>query len=152
MGMQIDSSKCTGCGACISACNINAITLQDNLAVIDGTLCVECGKCAEVCPSGAIHGAVPALNTMTKGGERMYGYGRGFGFRGSSPTWPYVGRGRGGMPRCWYPGLYGGRTAYAAPVIDRQQELDYLKNQAQAFRSQLEEIESRIQQLTNKAK
>ena len=32
-----------------------------------------------------------------------YGYGRGFGFRGSSPPWPYVGRGRGGLPRCMYP-------------------------------------------------
>ncbi|MFC2062459.1 hypothetical protein ACFLS8_00710 [Chloroflexota bacterium] len=27
---------------------------------------------------------------------------RGFGFRGSSPSWPYVGRGRGGLPRCRY--------------------------------------------------
>ena len=39
-----------------------------------------------------------------------YGYGRGFGrgggwgfgFRGSSPPWPYVGLGRGGLPRCGY--------------------------------------------------
>jgi hypothetical protein len=31
-----------------------------------------------------------------------YGRGRGFGFRGSSPPWPYVGRGRGGLPRCGY--------------------------------------------------
>jgi len=37
------------------------------------------------------------------------GYGRGFGrrgwgfgFRGSSPPWPYVGLGRGGLPRCGY--------------------------------------------------
>ena len=28
------------------------------------------------------------------------GYGRGFGFRGSSPPWPFVGIGRGGLPRC----------------------------------------------------
>lgn len=28
--------------------------------------------------------------------------GRGFGFRGSSPPWPYVGLGRGGLPRCGY--------------------------------------------------
>jgi len=26
----------------------------------------------------------------------------GFGFRGSSPPWPYVGLGRGGLPRCGY--------------------------------------------------
>ena len=28
--------------------------------------------------------------------------GWGFGFRGSSPPWPFVGRGRGGLPRCGY--------------------------------------------------
>jgi len=28
--------------------------------------------------------------------------GMGFGFRGSSPPWPYVGLGRGGLPRCGY--------------------------------------------------
>lgn len=28
--------------------------------------------------------------------------GMGFGFRGSSPPWPYVGIGRGGLPRCGY--------------------------------------------------
>jgi hypothetical protein len=34
-----------------------------------------------------------------------FGRGRGgwgFGFRGSSPPWPYVGIGRGGLPRCGY--------------------------------------------------
>ena len=30
------------------------------------------------------------------------GGGMGFGFRGSSPPWPYVGIGRGGLPRCGY--------------------------------------------------
>jgi len=30
------------------------------------------------------------------------GGGWGFGFRGSSPPWPYVGLGRGGLPRCGY--------------------------------------------------
>ena len=31
-----------------------------------------------------------------------FGGGMGFGFRGSSPPWRYVGRGRGGLPRCGY--------------------------------------------------
>jgi hypothetical protein len=34
-------------------------------------------------------------------------FGRGFGFRGGFPPWPYVGRGRGGLPRCWAYGGYG---------------------------------------------
>ena len=48
-----------------------------------------------------------------------YGYGRGFGFS------PYV------------------------PSMTKEQELDYLKNQAQAMKGQLEQIEARIQQLSS---
>ena len=33
-------------------------------------------------------------------------FGRGFGFRGWSPPWPYVGLGRGGLPRCWAYGPF----------------------------------------------
>jgi hypothetical protein len=87
----------------------------------------------------------------------MYrGYGRGFGFRGSSPPWPYVGQGRGGLPRCWYPGLGGAAvpsTAYSpyrvAPT--REQELGFLKIQAEATKRQLEDIERRIQELEEKS-
>lgn len=41
---------------------------------------------------------------MPNGFGRGAGFrrGRGFGFRGSAPPWPYVGRGRGGLPRCAY--------------------------------------------------
>ena len=38
-------------------------------------------------------------------------FGRGFGFRGRSPGWPYVGLGRGGLPRCWG---YGGYVPYGS--------------------------------------
>lgn len=37
-----------------------------------------------------------------RGFARGGGGGMGFGFRGSSPPWPYVGLGRGGLPRCGY--------------------------------------------------
>jgi hypothetical protein len=41
-------------------------------------------------------------------------FSRGFGFRGSSPPWPYVGLGRGGFPRCWAYGANWG-ASYANP-------------------------------------
>ena len=41
-------------------------------------------------------------------------FGRGFGFRGWSPPWPYVGRGRGGFPRRWAYGANWG-ASYANP-------------------------------------
>ncbi len=79
----------------------------------------------------------------------------GFGFRGSSPPWPYVGRGRGGLPRCGY--FLSGAVAAPemstfTPQATREQELDYLKNQADAVRSQLEQIESRVRELETKGK
>jgi len=124
------------------------------------------------------------------------GFGRGgwgFGFRGSSPPWPYVGLGRGGLPRCGYylsgaggapvaagypaygspgvvpgvpaPGAYGGPEdmpygSYAgapmgampgagpyAPKMSREQELDFLRNQAQGLKNQLEKIGNRLKEL-----
>ena len=122
---------------------------------------------------------------MPNGYGRGFGRGGwGFGFRGSSPPWPYVGIGRGGLPRCGYfpsgaagmpappgyptygsPGAmpYGG-TAYPeampygyagapmgadpyAPQMTREQELDFLRSQAEAMRVQLEQIDARIKKL-----
>ena len=138
---------------------------------------------------------------MPNGYGRGFGRGgRGFGFRGSSPPWPYVGLGRGGLPRCGYflsgavgmpappvypsydsPGAmpYGGAaypeampyggTAYPgampygsyggapmgtvpgadpyAPQMTREQELDFLRNQAEALGSELDVIMKRLEEL-----
>ena len=78
--------------------------------------------------------------------------GMGLGFRGSSPPWPYVGRGRGGLPRCRYPGVSGLAAPYAATASywktpTREEEMDLLKGQAEAAKRQLEDIERRIREL-----
>ena len=74
-----------------------------------------------------------------------FGRGRGgwgFGFRGSSPPWPFVGIGRGGLPRCGYflsgaagapgympyPGAspyYGGSFPGAAPYYGSPQAVPF---------------------------
>lgn len=102
-------------------------------------------------------------------------YGRGFeagmglGFRGASPPWPYVGIGRGGLPRCGY--FFSGTgapanwpyqplaraqaaPAYApySPQITGEDELNYLKGQAEAIKGQLEEIEFRMRDLEKAGK
>lgn len=51
----IEHDKCTGCGACYSACAHNAITMQfDNegfeYPVINQDACVDCGLCQDTCP------------------------------------------------------------------------------------------------------
>jgi len=87
-----------------------------------------------------------------RGPGRGLGGGMGFGFRGASPPWPYVGRGRGGLPRCGYYTAGAGTApapAYppdAAPLA-RDEELDYLKGQAEAMKGRLDEIESRMREL-----
>ncbi len=158
----IDGDKCTGCGVCISLCRQGAMSLQNGVAVIDQALCTKCGDCAEVCPEGAVRTRAPVYVESGKGGDIVMrgrswfggqGRGSGFGFRGSSPPWPYVGRGRGGLPRCYYPGLYGGSpvggvTPYSPPVAG--QEVDFLREGASALKKHLEEIEARIKELEAK--
>ena len=90
----------------------------------------------------------------------LYRYGRGFGFRGSSPPWPYVGRGRGGLPRCRYPGT--GREPITAvpyttpsaktyePASSREEEIAAMRDQTDGMKLQLEDILSRIQELEKK--
>lgn len=48
-----DSAKCVGCGACVSDCPANAITL--NPLTINKEKCIGCGKCISSCHAGAIN-------------------------------------------------------------------------------------------------
>jgi NAD-dependent dihydropyrimidine dehydrogenase PreA subunit len=155
---HIENDKCTGCGFCVNVCPRKAITIPNDVAVIDRALCNQCGQCAEACPAGAIRAGVPVYTESIKGGDIMRGRdwfggsrGSGFGFRGSSPPWPYVGRGRGGLPRCYYPGLAGssGHMPYR-PQLTAEQGVDSLKEEASAVKKHLEDIEARIKELEAK--
>lgn len=45
---------CIGCTLCTKQCEVGAIRMENNLAVIDYSLCTNCGKCAAKCPAKVI--------------------------------------------------------------------------------------------------
>ena len=46
--------SCIACRMCEKQCEVGAIKIVDNLAVIDHQLCNGCGKCKEVCKRGVL--------------------------------------------------------------------------------------------------
>jgi Fe-S-cluster-containing hydrogenase component 2 len=50
----VNKEECTGCETCVDECPEEAITMVDDVAVIDYKKCNECGTCVEGCPSEAI--------------------------------------------------------------------------------------------------
>lgn len=53
--MDACTKGCIGCGICAKNCEQKAITIVDNLPVIDYDKCVGCGYCVEKCPRKVIH-------------------------------------------------------------------------------------------------
>jgi Fe-S-cluster-containing hydrogenase component 2 len=55
MSYRIDEETCTGCGACLRACPVDAIAGQRKEAhSIDPTTCIKCGTCLERCRFDAV--------------------------------------------------------------------------------------------------
>ena len=46
----VDEKLCVDCGACVSFCPVNAITIVDEAPVIDENICIGCGVCNVHCP------------------------------------------------------------------------------------------------------
>jgi ferredoxin len=50
--VQTDSARCTGCGACVSRCQMDAIDL-DEISTTNLDRCIGCGACVPACPENA---------------------------------------------------------------------------------------------------
>ncbi len=46
--------KCIQCGKCVEVCDQQAISMVDNVRIVDWDKCNHCMRCTEVCPSGAL--------------------------------------------------------------------------------------------------
>jgi len=51
---EVDSDSCTGCGTCIDRCQMNALTLVDDISTVNHDKCIGCGACVPTCPADAI--------------------------------------------------------------------------------------------------
>jgi electron transport complex protein RnfB len=52
----VNAETCTGCGACVDRCQVNAVTLDDGggTALVELDRCIGCGNCVVSCPAGAM--------------------------------------------------------------------------------------------------
>ncbi|MGD9365701.1 MAG: DUF362 domain-containing protein [Desulfobacteraceae bacterium] len=51
---QVKAENCIGCGECVDHCSQQALSVSDELAVVDEAKCIGCGECILICPNSAI--------------------------------------------------------------------------------------------------
>jgi NAD-dependent dihydropyrimidine dehydrogenase PreA subunit len=53
--LQLDVTKCNGCGMCVTVCPHAVFVIEDHKTqIVDLDACMECGACARNCPTAAL--------------------------------------------------------------------------------------------------
>ncbi len=61
----LDADECTGCETCMDRCQMDAITMVDEVAQISLGRCIGCGLCVTTCPADA-------LSLVKKAQDQLY--------------------------------------------------------------------------------
>ncbi|MGQ9493712.1 MAG: FAD-binding protein [Anaerolineae bacterium] len=93
--LEINKEECIGCGACVSACPFGALSLVDNIAVVNDQ-CTACGACLDVCPVNAL--SLPERPKVAAEGlgayQGVWVWIEQFEGEACSISWEMVGKGR----------------------------------------------------------
>lgn len=52
--VEVDTDLCNGCETCVDVCQMKAISVDDDIAVVASSKCIGCGLCVSNCPSDAM--------------------------------------------------------------------------------------------------
>ncbi|MDI9589765.1 MAG: 4Fe-4S binding protein [Acidobacteriota bacterium] len=50
----IDADACIACGACVDACPVGVLEVEEVAVAVNEDDCIGCGACVDACPVGAI--------------------------------------------------------------------------------------------------
>jgi len=51
---EIHTESCTGCGVCVKRCQMDALRLEGEKAILDAVRCIGCGLCVSTCPTKSL--------------------------------------------------------------------------------------------------
>lgn len=64
---EITEAPCTQCGACVTSCAEQAVTLTDEGPAIDFGECLVCGRCVKACGAGTLAGVRKGYRVLLAG-------------------------------------------------------------------------------------